>query len=254
MNSITEKQCSKCERLFPITGEYFYRDCNRADGFGAACKKCKNKPSKRGKHIDGKKQCSMCKDWLPATTDHFGVTSVNWDGLNYRCIRCNRVYTKKYYAENPEKCREKVRRFRINNPESTKASEQKRYWSNPEKERQRVKDYRANPIVKAREKVRMREWVAENREKVLFNAKRYSHLRRSAEGDYTQSDIDTLHRTQKGLCWWCGKKLNGTYHIDHRIAISRGGTNWPNNLCLACPHCNVSKHNKMAWEWSDRLL
>ena len=45
LNSLVEQQsirktCSKCERVFPRTHAYFYRNCNAKDGFRNDCKKC----------------------------------------------------------------------------------------------------------------------------------------------------------------------------------------------------------------------
>jgi 5-methylcytosine-specific restriction endonuclease McrA len=101
-------------------------------------------------------------------------------------------------------------------------------------------------------------WKQNNKEKVrlqgrVAQSKRKARLR-NAEGSYTQADVELQHKSQRGKCWWCGDKIKGTYHVDHRIAISRGGTNWPNNICISCQHCNESKHNKMPWEWNGRLL
>jgi hypothetical protein len=74
-----------------------------------------------------------------------------------------------------------------------------------------------------------------------------------AEGEYTDGDITLQLKTQKGLCWWCGCRLD-EYHIDHRIPLSKGGTHNPGNIVISCPHCNLTKNNKMPWEWIGRLL
>ena len=33
----------------------------------------------------------------------------------------------------------------------------------------------------------------------------------------------------------------GKYHVDHRMPLSLGGSNYPDNLQLLCPTCNLSK-------------
>jgi 5-methylcytosine-specific restriction endonuclease McrA len=41
------------------------------------------------------------------------------------------------------------------------------------------------------------------------------------------------------------------------IPLDRGGSNGPENIVIACPECNHSKHNKLPHEWNGsggRLL
>ena len=38
-------------------------------------------------------------------------------------------------------------------------------------------------------------------------------------------------------------------HLEHKIPLSRGGTNEYNNLAIACQHCNCKKHNKTVDEF-----
>jgi 5-methylcytosine-specific restriction endonuclease McrA len=68
------------------------------------------------------------------------------------------------------------------------------------------------------------------------------------------NDIAAIYKSQKGKCWWCGKKVGDTYHVDHRVPLAQGGTNDPGNLVVSCPECNLSKGGKMPHEWSNRLL
>lgn len=35
-----------------------------------------------------------------------------------------------------------------------------------------------------------------------------------------------------------------TFHIDHLLPVSRGGTDHPDNLCLSCVGCNLSKSSR----------
>jgi hypothetical protein len=50
-------------------------------------------------------------------------------------------------------------------------------------------------------------------------------------------------------CVYCQSQqaISGTkFTIDHIIPQSLGGTNDPDNLCLACWDCNLSKQNRIA--------
>lgn len=57
-------------------------------------------------------------------------------------------------------------------------------------------------------------------------------------------------------CFYCGNigtrrhdHRKRTWNIDHLLPISRGGSNAPSNLVLACESCNLSKNNKTAAEF-----
>ena len=74
-----------------------------------------------------------------------------------------------------------------------------------------------------------------------------------AEGAFTQADLHRIYDEQEGMCRYCGITLfweiDGDIHADHIIPLSRGGTNWPDNIALSCQACNLSKANKLVPEW-----
>jgi 5-methylcytosine-specific restriction endonuclease McrA len=55
---------------------------------------------------------------------------------------------------------------------------------------------------------------------------------------------------QRGKCHWCGEKVGRFYHVDHVVPLSKGGSNGPENLVIACAFCNISKHDRLPHEWS----
>lgn len=77
---------------------------------------------------------------------------------------------------------------------------------------------------------------------------------RKAEGTVTAADIRQQLKSQKGLCWWCGKPLGEKYSVDHRVPLSRGGSNAPENIVITHLSCNLSKGAKMPGEYCGRLL
>ena len=55
-------------------------------------------------------------------------------------------------------------------------------------------------------------------------------------------DLRILMELQKGICFYCAVELGKDLHVDHKMPLSRGGTNGRDNLCLSCPKCNLDKH------------
>lgn len=234
MDSIPQRECAKCGKPYPLTEE-FYR--TNATGFRSVCKQC------------------------------------NRDGAN------------RYYAENREYVLDQKRQHRIDNPELYAERERRRVVENYERELLRWRDYKN----RNRDKVRAasKRWKDENPDKVksysvsyyqdnrekekaksrntyllnypryIAHAKKASSKRRAliaqADGSFTASDLRKLYEDQDGLCGYCGVRIffevKGDVHVDHVQSLSRGGSNWPDNLCLTCESCNLSKQNKTVSEW-----
>lgn len=89
-----------------------------------------------------------------------------------------------------------------------------------------------------------REWYQRNKDslKPLWNLR--DKRKRQAVGDFFPEDVDRIYLAQHGRCAVCNLKLNKTFHRDHIVPISRGGTNYPSNIQLLCPPCNMSKGAK----------
>src|SRR5258706_5541068 len=123
------------------------------------------------------------------------------------------------------------------------AMEKDKYISNKVKIDERNKEwYYANKSAKYKQQ---RAWNANNKEKLIGYWVNRRALKAGAEGYFNEKDIINLYNEQNGTCAYCRVNLSETgYHIDHIQPLSKGGSNWPDNLALACPHCNLSKKNK----------
>lgn len=108
------------------------------------------------------------------------------------------------------------------------------------------------PSCKACERARVRQWSKENPEK-----EREKAARRRARGAGVSFDMTIrtrLFNDQNGLCFYTKQVLDiATAHIDHKIPISRGGTNDYSNLVLCTPEANLLKHNKTDREFLEWL-
>lgn len=82
-------------------------------------------------------------------------------------------------------------------------------------------------------------------------SRRSRRRRKRAKGSYTAEDIRLQYNKQDGLCYWCMEELSDKFHRDHYLPIAKGGTNYPDNIVLSCPHCNLSRGSKMpnGWTW-----
>lgn len=224
------------------------------------------------------KQCTTCKQFFPATLEYFSKCKKAKDGLNWKCKPCDRARSRKHYNENKEAIIKRTGDYAKAHPDQRRAISRRHYYNNRESELARARGVYAKRRLKIRvwyfatieeRKAYDQHYRETHKDEISRRGKDYyrrhpekameSYTKRrarelEAEGHYTKSDVELLIRSQKGLCWWCGKPVGDSYHVDHRIALTKGGTNWPDNLCISCPECNRSKGNKLPHEWNGRLL
>lgn len=145
-------------------------------------------------------------------------------------------------------------RWRTANPD--KEAESRLYsvreWTkrNPERKRQLAQRSNAKPEVSANNVLRARRWAVANPDRAnelrqISNRNRRS-AKKGAEGRHTTSDITALLQRQKYKCAECSTsvRMKSFRHIDHIVPLSRGGSNWPTNLQVLCPPCNLKKAAK----------
>jgi 5-methylcytosine-specific restriction endonuclease McrA len=67
-----------------------------------------------------------------------------------------------------------------------------------------------------------------------------SHAKKiGVEGTIT---VRYYHEAMRKGCAYCGS-TTFPLELDHRIPMSKGGTNWPENVQAVCQFCNRSKHS-----------
>jgi 5-methylcytosine-specific restriction endonuclease McrA len=94
------------------------------------------------------------------------------------------------------------------------------------------------------------EYREKNREKVRNYFRVIKRRRRSAEGEISTEQWDTLVNfyCSDGRCIACGKLFGEAWRdrlsLDHIVPLSRGGTHWPENVQPICCSCNSSKGNR----------
>lgn len=165
--------------------------------------------------------------------------SVRAESMKYHYLNRDRILSrqKQHYEINKDVLNAKAAKYREANRDVAVA---------------RSREWRANHP--GRNEKNVKEWMKNN----PMKAREYSNARRTrkigAPGRYTPSDIALLLTRQSERCQYCCTKLVGKFHVDHIISLARGGTNYPSNICIACPSCNHRKSKSSGEEFSLRLL
>ncbi|KKN18832.1 hypothetical protein LCGC14_0951730 [marine sediment metagenome] len=186
-----------------------------------------------------------------------------------------------------------VQRYQRRHPERAKASKRRTYLKYREKWLAQGKAYRlahydqyrkydkranerrkADPVRLAARRAQQRDYYQRNRERRIADVKAYEKTNfakvrvwkrvRSARrrtrlvaAPGTCSREQWLGRFQfyGGHCAYCPRELRfDEAQMEHRIPISRGGSNWPANIVPACADCNLRKGTKTSAEFGARIL
>jgi 5-methylcytosine-specific restriction endonuclease McrA len=66
-----------------------------------------------------------------------------------------------------------------------------------------------------------------------------------AEGTHTVAEFNAVLIAQAYRCLYCGTDITTGATEDHFIPLSKGGSNYIENIRAACLTCNISKGNKL---------
>jgi len=127
-----------------------------------------------------------------------------------------------------------MRRWRERHPDAHRAENAAYYARHADRLKRRMADYhRANPAL------------------VRAKSQKHRALRLTAEGAFTAEEWSELVNAFGQRCAYCGelRKLEP----DHRLALSRGGSNRIENILPACHRCNARKHRMTEAEFRARL-
>jgi 5-methylcytosine-specific restriction endonuclease McrA len=227
------KTCTKCQRELPA--DCFYPRRGRCSGLDAECKQCKKKRARdyRLAHLD--EQRAVSRRWKQTHPERARELHDNWISLH---PERQRHYAAAYYARHPDRCIASTLASRAKDPEKARVRD-RRYVDEHRQERSDyARKYRAEHLDS------FRAWAS----------KRRATKRSAPDAGLSNADTDAAQlRRQRRRCYLCGQKIIGrNWHRDHIVPLSRDGTSdGPWNIIIACPTCNVRKHNKLPHEWSD---
>jgi 5-methylcytosine-specific restriction endonuclease McrA len=179
--------------------------------------------------------CSECRQRKPRTREFYYRDKRASDGLHSCCKACHLKRTaanekarprdrSKYNAEWDAKNREAVRR---------RASPAFLKWRKENREKRLA-------------------WEANYRRTEIYRKANAAHQenRRArlagAEGSHTAAEFFDVLIAQAFRCFYCGTDISNGATEDHFVPLSRGGSNFIENIRAACRPCNIKKGNRPA--------
>jgi 5-methylcytosine-specific restriction endonuclease McrA len=187
------------------------------------------------------KSCRSCGCEKPESEFHRYPR--NRDGLQSFCKACQAEKKRAKYIENaPAQRAESLQRYAFKKAQGLITDDQRAAKAAYDRAYRAKNEDRLAAIKNA--------WRATNADlvravRVAHKAKRRAQLK---QGDPSRVVADWLAK-QERVCRWCGVDCSSDFHIDHVIPLARGGQHVTENLCIACPTCNVRKHAKLPEEW-----
>ena len=232
------KQCSKCKEVKPV--DCFSKRKSRKGGLQSYCKSCRAEYYKANRE----KIAECSRKHYEANRGKLLEYKRNYSEENREKLL---EYKRKYYEENREKLLEYGRKYYEENKAKFAGYGRKYREENADKIAEKDRKYReANPEKVAERKRKYRE---ENPAKV----KAYHHNRRAskanAAGTCSAEQLKARFDYYGNRCAVCGS--DEKLHADHRIPLSRGGSNHPANFIPLCQSCNLSKGTKTEAEFKQ---
>lgn len=190
------------------------------------------------------RECRTCKVVKPL--DQFNKGNAKY-GRKSECRECQGKRSKKY-KQRPE------------------VKEKSREWQK-EKYHKLTQDERTKLYI--RSKPYVKKWIENNPEKAMASRKVRSTRRQLRMKDAGPLDLSSVIALQDYnvntygncrnpyTCEYCLQEIEGSYHLEHIVPISKGGKNVLENLAISCQTCNLKKLAKDLEDWDkaafDRL-
>jgi len=145
----------------------------------------------------------------------------------YKDPERQRAYARDWMKRNPEKAREAMRRWRARHPELLR-------------ERSRRSRRAARLRDGAKLNAQRAAYLATHPEVKRAKEQAYRARKAAAAGSFTGAEWLELVARWGDVCAYDGAA--GPLEPDHRLPLSRGGSNFIDNILPACRSCNGRKH------------
>lgn len=198
------------------------------------------------------KTCPRCKETKPLSKFHHNAAKA--DGRSVWCKRCNNERNKDWREANSgneewkEHDRECKKKWRENNPNYLKewlAKHPKWYQDYCSANKERIAKWHREYDQDNREHLaeKKREWRQNNPELATQHDRNRRARKVQAEGSFTTKQFASLCNQHDNHCLCCGRK-SIKLTPDHVIPLSRGGTDYIENIQPLCKSCNSRKGTK----------
>lgn len=191
--------------------------------------------------LPGFKRCPECRRVLPF--GEFAKHRGRKFGIGMYCKPCNAKRARDYRKDNPE-WREWRRKYYYDNIEVERARGKARYRKHREKYREWNRLYHESR--KEHRRALTKRWREENPDKWKACQSRRRARKMNAEGHFSPAEWEALCQKHNHRCLRCGMsppeiKLTP----DHVVPLSKGGTNYIDNIQPLCFDCNRRKSAQM---------
>lgn len=168
-------------------------------------------PIPRIRSPDELKPCSKCK--VPKPLTEFNKNRTKADGHNSYCKPCWQAMVL--------------------------AHPKRKIWL-----RKAWTKFNRKTVLSGENRKNMRLRYPKEREAYIHRARMNKARRKGAPGRCSPMQWFARLRFYGERCVYCGSHTQ--LCRDHRIPLSKGGSNWPANLVPSCKPCNMKKYNKPA--------
>lgn len=202
------------------------------------------------------------------------------------CNICGKEFEPKHFNQKlcSDECKKRARKISLEKyKKSDKGKEALKRWHQSDRFKENEKKYRKNPVARRKAVLRQKEYLKNNPEAVnkkrerdraygqtengrLINNKATAKYRKTEKGKLSsrkqkyirraagEVDKDYISTLLDGnICYYCGCEIKDKKTLDHKIPVTKGGTNENENLVLSCLHCNTQKGNKTEEEYRKWL-
>lgn len=179
---------------------------------------------------------------------------------------------RKWRERNRQRFIEMARKYHADHRKQSNNRRKAAYHNNILAEREKRKNWRSDnrerlaalcreyyTVHKERLKANVKEWRRQHLPQVLAANQRRRAMLSGCPGKHTAKDVGDIWDKQGRKCAVpnCPHPIAASgknkYHVDHIQPLSRGGSNWPENLQILCQIHNLQKHARDPYEWAGSV-